>query len=144
MNDLPSLNNVQPEPLDRDEARRQRRAARHAATGGLGWVAGLIMIVLGGVFLLYNMGALSITLHNWWALFILIPALGSFDTAWRAYRAGGNRLTATARGAILAGVILTAITLAFLLELDWTYFGPILLILAGVGVLINFLIPGQP
>ncbi len=143
MTDSSSTNPIQSEPLDRHEARAQRRAARHAATGGLNWVAGLILVALGGAFLLQNMGALSITIHNWWALFILIPALGSFDTALRAYRNSGNRLNATARGALLAGAIMTVVTLAFLFDLDWTYFGPMLIILVGVGVLINSLLPGQ-
>ncbi len=141
--DSPSTNPLQSEPLDRHAAREQRRAARHAAAGGLNGVAGLILVLLGGAFLLQNMGMLSITIHNWWALFILIPALGSFDTALRAYRNSGNRLTATARGALLAGGIMTVITLAFLFDLDWTYFGPGLIILVGIGVLINSLQPGQ-
>ena len=142
MNDASPTNPIQPEPLDRHAARQARREARHAATGGLNWVAGLILVALGGAFLLQNMGALSITIHNWWALFILIPALGSFDTALRAYRNGGNRLNATAHGALLAGAFMTVITLAFLFELDWTYFGPMLIILVGIGVLINSLLPG--
>ena len=81
MNEQPVSN----QPVDRREARRQRREG----TGG--WIVGVILIVLGGLFLLQNSGALRIPLTSWWALFILIPALGAFERAWRVYRSTGNQ-----------------------------------------------------
>ena len=63
MNDQ-SQNN---EPLDRREARRQRREERREALGvpgGNTWIAGVILIVLGGVFLMQNMGTFKIPFTN--------------------------------------------------------------------------------
>lgn len=136
MNDRPQNN----EPLDRREARRQRRKDRREARGlpgGRTWVAGLILIVLGGAFLMQNMGTIRIPFTNWWALFILIPAIGAFDRAYRSYRHAGNQLTAPARNSLFVGLILTVITAAFLFNYNLTYFGPSLLILVGLGILAN-------
>lgn len=132
-----------PEPMDRREARRQRRANRLAdPSRGGSWIAGIILIVLGGAFLMQNMGTYRFPLQNWWALFILIPAVGAFDTAFRAYRSTGT-FTATARGSLLVGIVLALVTAAFLFNISWTYFGPALVILAGLGILMNGMIGRQ-
>ena len=136
MNEQPPIH--EPEPLDRRETRRERRAERLAdPSRGGGWVAGIILIVLGGMFLLRNTGIFNISLRNWWALFILIPAISAFDTALRTYRSAGNRLTAPVRGSLLVGTILTFVTLMFLFNLSWTFFGPILIILVGIAIIFN-------
>lgn len=126
-------------PLDRYEARRQRREARRAALGipsrGSSWIAGLIMILLGVAFLIRTTGNFDFPLNNWWALFILIPAVGAFDTAIRMYRNSNNQLTAPAGGSLLVGLVLTFVTASFLFNLNWSLFGPVILILAGIGIL---------
>lgn len=134
----------EPEPVNRREARRQRRRERFAdpSRGGM-LIAGVVLILLGGAFLLQSMGFLIISLKNWWALFILIPAIGALETAWRMYRSAGNRLTAPARGSLLVGLVLTGVTAGFLLGINWAYFGPILIILAGIGILLNSALGNQ-
>ena len=96
--------------------------------------------MLGGLFLLQNSGALRIPLTSWWALFILIPALGAFERAWGVYRSAGNQITNQVSGSILLGIVLTLVTAAFLFNFGWTYFGPALIILAGLGILLNGMI----
>jgi peptidoglycan/LPS O-acetylase OafA/YrhL len=133
--------NLVPEPLDRREARRQRRAERLAdPSRGSAWIVGLILIVLGTMFLMNNMGTFNIPIKNWWALFILIPAVGSFDTALRAYRNAGDRLDRVARSSLLVGLVLTFVTVMFLFDLSWGFFGPVLLILAGIGLVLSYMI----
>ena len=130
-----------PEPLDRREARKQRHEERLADPSRAGgWVAGLVLIVLGAMFLLRNMGSFDFPLENWWALFILIPAVGAFDSAFRTYRAAGNQLTAPVRGSLLVGLVLTFVSAMFLFDISWTFFGPVLIILVGIGILFNALI----
>jgi hypothetical protein len=137
MNEHPPTNESQ--PMDRHEARRQRRAERLADPSRRGgWVAGLILIVLGGLFLLRNAGMFDIPLKNWWSLFILLPAIGSLDTAIRLYRSAGNRLTPPASGSLLVSMVLMLVTAVFLFELSWSYFGPILIILTGLGILVTY------
>ena len=140
MNERSPLQNNQPEALDCREARRQRRAERLAdPSRGGARVAGVILILLGGMFLLRNTGTLESPLKNWWALFILIPAIGAFDTALRTYRSAGNQLTAVAGSSLLLGLVLTAVTVAFIFNINWSYFGPILIILVGVGILFTYM-----
>lgn len=126
------------EPLDRREARRQRREERREALGipgGSTWAVGLVLIILGGVLLMQNIGVYKIPFTNWWALFILIPALGSLDRAYRAYKHADNQLTAFARNSMFVGLILTMVAGMFLLNLNWSIFGPIFIILVGLGIL---------
>ena len=126
------------EPLSRHEARRQRREARLADPSRTGsWIAGLILIVLGGMFLMQNMGSFDMPLKNWWALFILIPAVGAFDTAMRMDRQDGH-LNAAARSSLLVGTVLTFITFMFLFNISWSFFGPVLIILVGIAIIMNY------
>lgn len=136
MNDQSPIN--EPEPSDRRETRRQRREERLAdPSRGGAWVAGVILIVLGTMFLMRNTGTFYIPLKNWWALFILIPAIGAFDTALRMYRSADIQLNAQARSSLLVGLVLTFVTAMFLFEISWTFFGPILIILAGIAIIFN-------
>ncbi len=119
---------------DHLEERRQGRTQR----GGGAWVGGAMLILLGLILAGQNMNLLAF--ENWWALFILLPAIGSFATAWRVYQAEG-RFTMRARSAAIIGLIFTLAAAMFLLEMDWTTFGPVLLILAGIAILVNALLP---
>jgi len=74
-------------------------------------------------------------------LFILLPALGAFGAAWRSYQNEG-RLTASARGSLVGGLVLVLIAAIFLFGLDWGLLGPVVIILAGAGLLLNTLLPG--
>jgi len=127
------------EPFPRHEARRQRRESHRTALGtpsrGSTWVVGLTMILLGVAFLLRTSSNFNFPLNNWWALFILIPTVSAFDTAIRIYRNADNQLTAPALGSLLVGLVLTFVTTSFLFNLNWSIFGPVILILAGIGIL---------
>jgi len=97
------------------------------------WVGGLILIALGLIFLAQNFGGFA--LNNWWALFILIPACGSFATAWRIYQTNGRKWTGAVTGPLTGGLILTAVSGIFLFGLDIGRLWPVFLILAGLGAL---------
>ena len=98
------------------------------------WVAGVALIVIGGVFLLSNLT--DFYLNNWWALFILIPASSNFGNAWRSYQKHG-RLNRQARGSLTGGMILSLITVAFLFNLDWGLIWPLFLIIGGLSALLG-------
>jgi hypothetical protein len=143
MNDQSPMN----QPLSRREARRQRRETRRATLGApskIGTlVLGAILILMGIGFLTQNTGIFSFPMKNWGALFIFIPAFGAFDRAWRFYRNGNDQITSQAIGALLVGLVLTAITIMILFELNWTLYGPILIILTGAGILVNAMFSGK-
>lgn len=100
-----------------------------------GWIPGLILIGLGLVFLLNNFFDIDF-FHNWWALFILIPAVSNLNNAWRRYREAGA-WTESAIGALTGGLLMGFVALIFLFELSWSTFWPILLIILGVGILMR-------
>jgi hypothetical protein len=127
-----------PEPLSRREARKLHREQRLAdPSRGDTWLVGLILILLGGMFLLRSSGILAVPLTNWWALFILLPAFGTLSAAWRTYQEEGQ-LTAPARISLLIGLVLTFIAFMFLFGIDWTYVGPLLIIVIGIAIILNY------
>jgi hypothetical protein len=93
---------------------------------------GVALIAMGLLFLIQNY--LGYELRNWWALFILIPAVGAFTSAWNSWRSGDDAVAAA--GAFTMGVIFTAVTLVFLLDLPWARIWPVFIIIAGLGLLI--------
>ena len=95
---------------------------------------GLILIGMGVVFLLTNVAGL--TLQNWWALFIFIPAVKQLSCAWSQYRENG-RLGHSGRGALTGGLFWALIGSAFLFDLNWGYVWPFFLILGGLGAILG-------
>ncbi len=146
-NQEPSNSGNPPEFPSRHEERMRRREERWAAReerwtarGSRGaWIGGAILVILGLVFLLQNMGLF--VLVNWWALFILIPAVAAFGSAWRSYQAAGGRLTGGARGSLIGGLVLVLVAAVFLFGLNWGVVGPLLIVLAGIGLLLNAFLP---
>jgi len=102
-------------------------------------MVGVILILVGVVFLLQNMTGFY--LNNWWALFILIPAFGSFSRGWQAVQDADGKVTSHARGSLIGGLVLTAVAAILLFNLDWAIFGPFLLIAVGAVMLLNSLMP---
>jgi hypothetical protein len=104
--------------------------------GGPGiWIAAAILIGVGVMFLLQNMGyAIP---GNWWALFLLIPAAFALGSAWKGYRQNGGRFGPGMAGSLITALVLVALTLVFLLDLDvnWNVIWPAALIVIGLGVL---------
>ena len=121
------------ERMARREARRQMSTGHH-----YGWVGGAILVLLGITFLLQNLGVPILT--NWWALIILIPAFGSYVAAWNIYHTNG-RMTQGAVGSLTVAILLTVLTLIFLLNLAFVSLWPILLIVGGLLLLVSAFFP---
>jgi hypothetical protein len=98
------------------------------------WVPGVILIGLGLLFLLNN--TTSYAIDNWWALFILIPAIGSFSKAAEIIRSEGE-FNRQAWGALASGTILTLVASTFLFNLSWGLIWPIFLIIGGLGLFLG-------
>ena len=99
----------------------------------LPWLGGAVLVIVGIALLLRNFTGFS--LNNWWALFILIPVVGSFGAAWRDYQNHG--WTAAVRGSLVGGTILLFVMSMFLFSLSWGALWPVFLIIAGVGALLS-------
>jgi len=114
---------------ERIERRTERRADRRA--GGLGWMGGLILIAIGLLYLLHDYGVLP-TFTNWWALFLLLPAVGTLSAALGAYRTNGGHWTPAVTGPFLGGLLFLGVTAVFLFDLNYGWLWPLFLIAAGL------------
>jgi 4-hydroxybenzoate polyprenyltransferase len=103
-----------------------------------GWIWGLLLIFAGGLLLLQNVT--NFQLNNWWALFILIPSFGSFTDAWSHYKDQG-RVSGRVRNSLVSGFIFACIAAFFLFNLSLGQYWPVLIILAGLAVLVNAILP---
>lgn len=137
MNDQKQVSEVPPEPKSRAELREEQREERREGKSGGAWIWGVVLILMGALFLFQNIGKFNFPFYNWWALFILIPALGALSDAYRKYRESGNQVTRSVRNSLFGGIILLIVTVTLLFNLSWTYLGPALIILVGLGLLLG-------
>jgi hypothetical protein len=108
-----------------------RRRHRH---GEGAWVGAVILIAVGAIFLLRNMG--FPLPHHWWALFLLIPAGASLAAAWRVYVRDGQ-VNSAVIGSLFGAAILIGLMLIFLLDVavNWDLLWPVVLIVLGLSLL---------
>lgn len=99
-------------------------------------ILGAIFILIGLIFLTQNISGFDFWNWNWWALFILLPALASLNRAWEIYRAQGQANEAM-RGPLVGGLVLLLAAAIFLFDLSWGTLWPLFLILFGLGALIS-------
>jgi hypothetical protein len=91
---------------------------------------GVTLIALGAAFFIQSYFGFGF--RNWWALFILIPAIAAFSTGWYAWKAGH---TATATSQFTIGLVVASVAAIFLLDIPWRLAWPVLFIVAGIGLL---------
>jgi uncharacterized membrane protein YhaH (DUF805 family) len=112
---------------------QRRRVAEPGDSRVFTLAVGGVLILIGAFLFARNL--FDFDLGNWWALLILIPAVGSLADVWRIYRAEG-RLSAAARGPLVAGLALLLVTVIFLFGLSWGTLWPLFVIIVGAGVLV--------
>ena len=100
------------------------------------WLGGIVLIFLGLVFLLNNLGLMRLP-GNWWAIFIMLPSFASWYGAWRQYESNGGHLSQGVISALTWGSLPFLISLIFLFNLSWGLFWPLILIFVGVSALVN-------
>jgi hypothetical protein len=98
------------------------------------WIPGLVLIAVGALFLLENAG-LPVLVGNWWALFILSPAIAVFAAAWRLYRQTGQTSPRVV-GLVTGGLVPLTIAVIFLFNVDLGNAWAVLLVL-GAGTLLR-------
>jgi hypothetical protein len=118
------------EPLEeRGDGRRRWR------TRGSTWTGGAVLILIGVVFLVRNIT--GIYWGNWWAVFILIPAVTSLANAWSAYQRRDRKSLAAARGSLFGGLAMLTVALVFFFNLDWGRIWPVFIIIGGLAALVS-------
>lgn len=140
--DIEALKEAEKENLsftdtDVDFAPHQTHHVTHKREEDGNWLGGVILITVGGVFLLTTV--LGYSLQNWWALFILIPGLSKLVQAAQTYRRDG-RFSHRARHNFTWGLILTLVACTFFFSWSWSAIWPVFLIIFGVGALLSGLL----
>lgn len=104
------------------------------ADKGSNWIMALVLIVVGIGLLLSNFTEFS--LNNWWALFLLIPAITMLRHVWAEYQRYG-RLTSRSTGALIGGLTVLAAMAVFLFNLSWSGLWPLGFIFAGISIFLS-------
>ena len=120
-----------------DESEEHRRHHRKEAPQ---WIAGGVLLMIGVLLMVSNVTGAPF--DNWWALFIMIPALGSLYIALRNYNEAGAMTEAVSKP-LTGGLILLVVSLMFLFSANWGSLWPLLLIIAGGGLLLTALWPAR-
>ncbi len=111
----------------------QQEPKRHKSNGGAWWA--LALILAGVILLVQNLHLANFSFH-WWALFIFIPVLGSFSTAWEALRRTGRFGSAVA-GGLGSGIVMGTVGTILLFGLDWGRLWPLMLISVGLSAFLS-------
>lgn len=103
-----------------------------------GWLMGIVVIAIGVLFLLHNFGLRLVFLEyrNWWAVLILLFALGPLSLAYRHFRTVGQIDADMAYHLTSAAAIVT-VGLIFLLDLRWDRWWPLFVIYGGLWMLVR-------
>ncbi|MGH8271225.1 MAG: LiaF transmembrane domain-containing protein [Gammaproteobacteria bacterium] len=114
--------------MDNQETRHHHREWNLSSLG-----VGLVIIAIGVFFLLYNFNVRLpfMRYHNWWALFILIGAIGPLAQAVRAWRAKGG-FDANVLHSLTSAAVIITIALFFLFDVLWNRWWPVFLIYGGL------------
>jgi hypothetical protein len=100
-------------------------------------IGAAILIGLGVIFLLGQLGLSLPILNNWWAIFIAIPGIAMLNNVYQAYKRNGQLASNDFVQGII-GVLIVAVAASFLFDFDlgflWNWW-PLLLILVGLAML---------
>ena len=102
-------------------------------TGISRW-GGLFLVFVGGAIFLSKV--LGIQLENWWALFILVPALTMFGIGWAIPRPDNGRFHLISRLFFATGLVVLVVAGMFLMNLDWSVWWPLMIVTPGVSLII--------
>ena len=99
---------------------------------------GVAVIAVGVVFLLRNLGIdlPFLQFHNWWAVFILIGALGPLSYAAQRWHALG-RVDGLVLHSLLSALVVLLVASFFLLDLSWERWWPLFVIYGGLWMLVK-------
>lgn len=103
-----------------------------------GAATGLVIILVGIAVLLWNFNIRLpfMQYQNWWALFILIGAVGPLSYAVHRYREK-QRVDGAVLHSLVSAAAIVVVALMFLLSLDWTLWWPVFIIIGGCYMLAN-------
>jgi len=97
---------------------------------------GISVVLVGLTFLLQEAGVVH--LDNWWAIFLVVPAAGSFVNVVRRYRQEGQ-VSRKVTAPLISGVATLILAVFFLFNMDIGKLWPVFVILAGISILFGYI-----
>lgn len=107
-----------------------------------GFIWGLIFIIGGAVLIAQQLGWLG-PRYNWWALFILVPALASLGAGLSVLTNSG-KFGAAVRAGLGGGLVLLTVAVMFLFGLDWSVWWPLMVLVPGFTIFLEGFGTEQP
>lgn len=95
-----------------------------------------VILIIGGIILFTQQFGLLGPRYNWWALFILIPALASLGGAFTAFQQTG-KFNAAVRSGLGGSIVLLTLTFMFLFGLDWAIWWPLMVLAGGLSIFLE-------
>jgi len=110
-----------------------------------GIAVGAAIVALGVFFLFYEFGVRIpfMANHNWWAIFILIGALGPLGQAFAYYRSHG-RVDGNVLHALTTAAVILTIGFIFLFGARWDHWWPLFVIYGGLWMIFKRSRPNGP
>lgn len=105
------------------------------ASSGSNWALGIAIVAIGAILLARNLGIdfFFLEFDNWWAIFILLAAIGPLQHAYSSFMREGFS-NAVANSLVTTGAIVF-VALIFLLDLAFTVWWPVFVIVGGLYML---------
>lgn len=99
---------------------------------GISRWGGLLLVLLGGAFFVSSV--LGFRLENWWALFILMPALAMFGFGLGIPRQDNGRFSFSSRLFFACGLMVFVVAGMFLVNLEWSVWWPLMIMTPGASL----------
>lgn len=99
------------------------------------WAFGVAVVIIGAILLARNLGIKLFLLdfHHWWAVFILVAAIGPLQQAYAEYQKMG--WTRVAANSLVSAGSIIFVALIFLLDLSFSVWWPVFVIIGGLYML---------
>jgi len=98
-----------------------------------------LIFIFGGIAVLLNQFDLLPFELNWWALFIMLPAVGFLSRAYNRFRSGGDVFSMDIAMTALIGLIMAALSFSLLVgaawNFNWSLLWPMIIILIGLSMI---------
>jgi hypothetical protein len=130
MTDTPNTPEVNKEVTTEKTAVKTSKTKTHFSLG-------IAIVFIGLILLAKNLGYefFFLNYNNWWAVFILVAAVGPLTSAFSHYQKSGFGYS-VANHLVSAGAIIF-IALLFLLDLRWQLWWPMFIIIGGLYLITN-------
>ncbi len=103
---------------------------------------GVVLMALGGLFLWLNLNPTAA--ENWWSIFILLPGLLFVGGAVMMGMRSNGRFKPLSRSLFGIGAIVLTVAGMFFLDLSWTQWWPLMVMVPGAAIWFSSPAPAQP